>query len=122
MIHFKIEDEILVVTYKEGITIDLENAVKIIEERKRIQNGKATPLLIYISNVTATSKMVRSFMANEGYEDVLCVAFVVKNESDNIYFNYFLSVDVPPVVPTRIFLDEHEAKAWLKLTVKDLLS
>lgn len=108
----RIEDGIFIASYPKGMNLDLDAAKRVVSERLVMQGGRSYPLVIHINGLIASSKEVRTFMADEGIRGVSLGAFVVEKKYEEMLVNLFLSIDVPKV-PTRVFDNEKDAIAWI---------
>jgi hypothetical protein len=66
-----------------------------------------------MKGLKSVSKDAREYLANEGTALVKAGALVISSLLTEMIGNIFLSVNKPKV-PTRLFLDEATAIAWLK--------
>jgi hypothetical protein len=108
-----VEDGILFFVYKEGVTIDLAAAKKIIEERIAFQREVAYPLLTDITGVRHFEQPARNFFATEGTKLIKCVAVIANSLSSKLKGEFYASVN-KPLVPTRVFVDRDSALEYLK--------
>ena len=108
-----VEDGILFFVYKDGISIDLTAAKKIIKERIAFQRGVAYPLFTDITGVKYFEQPARNFFATEGTKLIKCVAVIANSVSSKLMGEFYASVN-KPLVPTRVFADRHSAIEYLK--------
>ncbi|OFY83479.1 MAG: hypothetical protein A3F72_06010 [Bacteroidetes bacterium RIFCSPLOWO2_12_FULL_35_15] len=112
-ITFELEDGILIGVGKCTF-IDLDLSVKITNDRLEIQKGKIYPLLSNIKSLKNTTKEARDFMASEkGCEGVIAAAVLINSSVGSMIGNFFIFIN-KPLVPTKLFTNEEEAKKWLK--------
>ncbi|GAA3573376.1 hypothetical protein [Snuella lapsa] len=109
---YSIDDGIMHITYKTGVYIDLNAAVKIVEDRLSLQNDRPYPVLCDIHGVKAVDKSARDYLAIEGSVLVSAVAFIVKPPVSTWLSEFYLTAN-KPAVPTRAFTEPTEAKRFL---------
>lgn len=109
---YKLADDILYIRYHIGITIDYDAALKIVEDRLILQEGKSFPVLCDIRGVKDINKSARDYLAIEGSLFVKAVAFIVENPLSGIMTKFYLKASKPPI-PTKAFLTIEEANEFL---------
>lgn len=114
---FKLENGIVIGVFQSEY-FDLSIAQKVTDYRLAFQKGKKYPLLSNIKKVSGSTKAARDFMASkEGCEGVVVAAMIIDSPIGSMIGNFFISIS-RPLVPTKIFTDETEAKNWLAGFVK----
>lgn len=109
---FELKESIVVGVLKSE-TMDLNVANRITQFRLDFQNGNAYPMLSNILAVKNSTKEARDFLASEkGCEGVIAAAILIGSYTTSMIGNFFLRVN-KPVVPTKLFTCEEEAKKWL---------
>lgn len=112
IITFELDNGILIGTGKESF-IDLNIVQKIVSDRLEVQKGEIYPLLINMKGVKNTTQEARSFLASEhGCKGVSAAAILVDSALGCMIGNFFILVN-KPLVPTKLFTYEAEAKKWL---------
>ncbi len=109
---YSIDDGIVYIIYKEGISLDLNAAVKVVEDRLAFQNDKFYPVLCDIHGVKEVDKSARDYLAVEGSLLITSVAFIVKPPVSSWLSEFYLLTSKPPV-PTKAFTELLEAKKFL---------
>ncbi len=100
--------------FKEGVEIDVEDTLEILEARKKLLNGKKGPILADIRRLKSTTKAARdSGRHEEGARITTAFGILVGSPVSRMIGALFLRV-VKPIYPTRLFTDEKEALEWLK--------
>jgi hypothetical protein len=110
---FTIQDGILFIAYKNGITLNLEVAQRVVSDRIRFQNEKKFVVLCDIRGIVHSEKAGRDYLAHSGSVLVKAVALLVHENVLSSMTAFYLEVS-RPVVPTKIFTDEVIALAYLK--------
>lgn len=110
---FHIKDGILYYRYKPADNIDLEAAKIIVRDRLQVQNGRSYPALCYLEAVKNIEKDARDYLAVEGSQLLKAVSIIVASTAKIIMTNFYLSVN-KPLVPTKMFSNEKDAKEYLK--------
>ncbi len=116
-ITFELENGILIGTGKSPF-LDIHVAIKITNYRLEIQKGKSNPILSNIKMTKNSTKEARDFLASEkGCKGVIAAAILINSDVTSMIANFFMRIS-RPIVPTKIFTDEAEAKTWLSQYVK----
>ncbi len=111
-ITFKIVEGILIGNWKAE-SIDLPLVHKIINYRLKIQDGKSYPLLTNIKSVKESTKAARDYLASkEGCQGVSKAAIIISSPVSKMIANFFILAS-HPLIPTKMFTNEAEAKRWL---------
>ncbi|RDY57827.1 hypothetical protein [Flagellimonas nanhaiensis] len=105
-------DGIVCITYKNGISINLDAAVKIVEDRLLFQEGDPFPVLCDIRGVREVDKSARDYLAMEGSLLIKAVAFIVEPPLSEILSKFYLKTSNPPI-PTELFTENSEAMNFL---------
>ena len=115
------EGDIATYWFDDGILISLsksprrtvENIKANVELVKRITNNKPVPLLIYLSNSPVPDKETRKYSTEQLPVIYSAMAMVSKPGLSKFIMNILFSLKKPPI-PMRSFIDDKEAKEWLK--------
>lgn len=111
--YFALKEDILFITYKSNLTLNLKVAQLVVTDRIRFQNEKAYLVLCDIRGIVHSEKAGRDYLAHTGSLLIKAVSLLV-NESVLLYMTtFYLQVSRPPV-PTQIFTNEVGALAYLK--------
>ncbi len=111
---FLIEDNVLVVNYKEGLHITYEIAEQIVRDRLTFTKGKKMPVIINSHGVISIDKPAREFLASEnGTVGLLATAIIVDSDYTRLLGNFFLIVNKTKI-PVRIFSDIPRSVKWLQ--------
>lgn len=110
---FWIENGILFFVYKNGIAIDLPTVIKIVEDRLKLQQGKALLNFSDIRGVKSVDKVARNYLAREGSVLIKAVALLVDNPLNNALSKFYVKANTPPI-PTQMFTEREEALAFLE--------
>ncbi|MDE3741154.1 hypothetical protein [Maribacter polysaccharolyticus] len=109
---YHIQDGILYIVYKSGVTIDLPAALRIVEDRLKLQEGLSYKVLCDIRGLYAVDKSARDYLAIEGSVLVIVVAYVVEPTISKALSAFYLRISNPPI-PSRVFFDIEAAKLFL---------
>lgn len=120
-VNLRIEDSILVGTYKKDLHIDLDIAKQIVQCRLAFTRGKKMPSLIISQGVVSMDKPAREYLAsNEAVEGLAASAIIVNSPFSSLLGNFFLKVNKTKI-PVKIFSDIPKAEKWLrKFIVNDI--
>jgi hypothetical protein len=108
-----IEKEILFVVYKNDVSIDLPGAIKVVEDRLFLQQGKAFLVFCDTRGVKSSEKAARNYLALEGSILIKAVALLVNNPLSNIISGFYIKTS-NPIISTEVFTDDAEALAFLR--------
>jgi hypothetical protein len=94
--------------------LELDDAKENIEAIKQFGNGKPIPVLVDIRESKGGSKESRAYFASEetGKIQSAC-ALIVSSPLSRLIGNFFIGLNKTKF-PTKLFLKEDEAVAWLK--------
>ncbi len=110
----KIENGILVGTYKNDVHITLEMAKDIVQSRLLLTEKKTIPCLIMSNGVVSMDKSAREFLASEqGTVALNASAIFVKSAFSCFLGNFFIKVN-KTTIPVRLFTEVVKAKQWLE--------
>lgn len=113
----ELENGIVIATWKSAF-VDLNIAQQAVEYRIDSTNHITYPVLANITPVKNSTKEARDFLASEkGCEGIKILAILVNSPITSMIGNFFFRIS-KPLVPTKIFTDEIEAKKWLKQYIK----
>jgi hypothetical protein len=117
----ELENEIIVGIFKSE-HIDLETAQRLAEYRIEATEGKLYPTIVNIKAVKSSTKAARDFFASEqGCKGIVAVAMIIDSPLGSMIGNFFVSIS-RPLVPTKIFTNEDDAKKWLVQYVKKVVN
>jgi hypothetical protein len=108
-----IENGIASLKFKNGMSVDLAEAVELVKLRLKLQKGKTYPILIDLNNIQFGTFKAREYMAKEGLVGISAGAFLVTNNVEKLVLNFFLKLNKPNL-PTRTFYKERDALTWLE--------
>lgn len=96
LVSFRIEKDILHVTYKENVTIFLKQAMEIVSQRLAFQQGKAYLILCNIKGVRGIGKDARAYLALEGSVLIKALALVYMAPLSEILSKVYIQ-ESPPI-------------------------
>lgn len=107
------DDGILVQEYLDGAEVALDDARENLAAFHALSRGERVRLLGRIDGLKSASSETRTFGASEEYAEPLrAIAIVTIKPIPRMIGNFWMKVS-KPVIPTRIFAEEAEARAWL---------
>lgn len=109
---YHIHGGILYINYKDQISIDLTAAVRIVEDRLRIQEGLSYNVICDIRGLREVDKSARDYLAIEGSTLVKSVAYIVETNVSKALSQFYLRISKPPI-PSKIFTTLADAKAFV---------
>ncbi|MCM4167371.1 hypothetical protein KCTC52924_02953 [Arenibacter antarcticus] len=107
-----IENGILYFTYKENVVIRLEEVIRIVADRLKLQQGKPFPILCNTIGIKTMEKDARLYFATEGSKLTIAVALISDNPLSQILTNMYV-VGGLPSAPTKIVANEKEGLEFL---------
>lgn len=108
-----IEKEILFVVYKNDVSVDLAGAIKVVEDRLFLQQGKAFLVFCDMRGVKSAEKAARNYLALEGSVLIKAVALLVNNPISYTISGFYIKTS-KPTISTKVFTDDDEALAFLR--------
>ena len=112
-VHYEMNEELLVCTYRKGLKINLEIAQEIVNDRLAFTRARSLPALINCHGVVSVTKEARDFLASEnGSRGITAGAIVLNSPVGSVIANFFLSV-TKPTIPARTFTKTETAMKWL---------
>ncbi|MGH2642482.1 MAG: hypothetical protein ACRDE2_00915 [Chitinophagaceae bacterium] len=112
-VHFALNDQLLIATFKKGLHINLDAAREIVHSRLEFTENKTVSVLILNQGVACMDKEARDYLSSEeGTRNLKAVAMVLRSTFGSMLGNFFLSVNKPEM-PVRIFSNEKPAMKWL---------
>jgi hypothetical protein len=112
--HIYFENDILYISFKKDVIVELDHINEIIDIRKEIQQGEKTLTIVNSGKLWRVEKEARKKAASdEMIQHNIALALIAKSLPLRIISNFYINVDKPNV-PTKMFNSEKEAIAWLK--------
>lgn len=97
---------------------DLETVQRLVEYRLNATKRKAYPTIANIITIKKITKEARDFLASkEGCAGITVFAILINSPIGSMIGNFWMRIN-KPLVPTRIFTKEEDAKKWLKQYIK----
>ncbi|MDD7888264.1 hypothetical protein [Flavivirga sp. 57AJ16] len=107
-----IEKDILFIVYKKGISLDRSAAIKVVEDRLAIQQGRAFLIFCDVRGIKSANKDARSYFAVEGSVLIKAVAFLSNSPLDNTLSDFFIKINNPTITP-KLFSKKEDAIEFL---------
>ncbi|PHS51026.1 MAG: hypothetical protein COB01_11460 [Lutibacter sp.] len=107
-----IENDILFFIYKNGVVIDQSVAMKVVEDRLLLQQGKAFLIFCDMTGVKSIDKAARNYLAKEGSVLINAVALLVNDPLTIVLSGFYIKTSKPPIM-TQVFTEEEAALAFL---------
>jgi hypothetical protein len=113
-------DGIIQVTFKEGITLDLDLQIRLHEKYSEICKGKRLPFLYNaMDHVTVTKEAKEYAIKIEDTTPVKASAILVNNLAYKLIAEFYQRINKPRK-PYKIFRKQEDAVQWLKQFLTDL--
>lgn len=110
---YKLEDDILLIIYSDGVSIDLKAAVQVVEDRLLLQQGERMLVICDIRGIKEINKSARDYLALEGSVLIEAVGIIVAPPVSEILSTFYLRTSKPPI-PNESFHSIEEAKIFLR--------
>lgn len=108
------DDGIMHICFKKDSIVELEHIEEIIEVRRGLQQGERTLTLVDTGKLWRVEKDARQKAASSNMiNQNIALAIIAKTLANRLIANFYMKVDKPNV-PTKMFNNYEEAKAWLK--------
>lgn len=109
-----IKDGIIYAAYVKNIIVDLEVSKRILEQRNKISEGRAYPILGNAKMVKYWTKEARDFHSSEEYGKLAkAVGLVFDSPVLSIFLNFYIRFHKTRF-PIKAFTNEEEAVLWLE--------
>jgi hypothetical protein len=113
-----LDNGIIRVQFKDGSEISAKESAIICEHIWELAEYKNALVLMIAGNNTEFDESARTFSAGpEGTKFTLADAIVVNSLAHKLIANFYLKIN-KPLVPTRVFSNEHDAEKWLLSFIK----
>ena len=113
-VHYELQDDLLICTYKKGSRLNLDKAKEIVKTRLEFVDYKPTVLLVYNQGVVSMDKKAREYLSTgDGVKGVVAAAIVVASPFTSFMANFFVSVNKPKM-PVRVFSNANDSLKWLQ--------
>jgi len=114
LVHLRIKDNILIVSYRKNLIINLDVAQKIVLQRQSFTRGQKMPAIIFSQGVTSIDKPAREYLASKkGTEGLSASAIIVNSPFSRLLGNFFLMVNKTSI-PVKLFSNISQAEKWLQ--------
>ena len=112
-VHFELQDDLLICTYKKGLKLNLDMAKEIVTARLEFINYQPRLVLVYNQGVVSMDKKARDYLSSDiGVSGAIAGAIVLDTPFGSFLGNFYLSV-TKPKIPLRIFSKTEAALQWL---------
>lgn len=111
-------DNILMVSCREELEIDIDVVQEMTRLRKEISQGESCIACFDARNVRSISKEAREYASsNEGQEDVKAMAVLTDSHFTKLLSNFLIKIDFKKndsKMPIKLFTTKEDALSWLK--------
>lgn len=113
-VHYELQEDMLIGTYKKGLKITLEIAKEVVKTRLEFIDYKPKLTLALNQGVISMDKKARDYLSSdEGVRGTIAGAIVLDTPFGSFLGNFYLSV-TKPKIPLRIFSKKETAVKWLQ--------
>ncbi len=109
---YRLVNDILYFDYKESVVVHLEEAIKIVDDRLKFQEGQSYPILCNTLGIKSMDKEARWYLATEGSQLAIAVALIGGTPLSRLLSDMYI-LDSTPSVPTKIVANEEEGLDFL---------
>lgn len=108
------ENGIVYGKYKPGVSLDLDGAKKVVEDRTIVFNKVTKPLFIDFTNLINVDTKAREYLSHKNnIQYISAGAFLLGNILNRLVFSVFAKIN-QPAFPTKAFTDKSSAIEWLE--------
>ncbi|TNE48409.1 MAG: hypothetical protein EP343_16235 [Deltaproteobacteria bacterium] len=109
-----LSDEGFTVLEFKPIEVTLEMAMENIRTHDMLSRSKRIPMLIYAAELKAISREARVYSSGaEANDSILALAIMINSPVAKVLGGLYLRVN-KPIFPTKLFVTDDAAIAWLK--------
>lgn len=77
-VHYELQSNLLIATYKKGLKVSLDMAKEIVNARLELTNHKPLLVIVYNQGVVSMDKKARDYLSsNEGVKGIIAAAIVL---------------------------------------------
>jgi hypothetical protein len=107
------EGALLHCRFKDGAEVDLADARENLEVTGRLGGGRRLAVLVDLRPIKSQTAEARAHFAGPAAAQVACaVALLIGSPLSQVLGNFFMRFN-RPMSPTRLFVSEEAARAWL---------
>lgn len=110
---YMLKDQIVHITYKKGVEIDLKASKQIVRDRLEFQEERPYPVLCDIRHLRRVDKPARDFLAIQGSLLVTALAIIIEPPVTDAMTQFYLRTNNPDV-PTDSFSETAKAIGYLE--------
>ena len=110
---YRFDADGILYSYSKNPKRTVKNISENIELVKKITANKKVPLLIYLSDSPVPDKATRKFSTEQLPNVYTAMAMVSKPGLSRLIMKILFALKPPPI-PVKSFIDDSEAKEWLK--------
>ncbi len=113
---FEIVNNVCYMTYKDELKITLDNAKRIVSDRKKFTEGKNYAGIIFMTGLTSINREARMYLSSdEAITGINACAVVSDSGFNNFLANFFLRISFnKPKMPVKLFTSKAKALKWLE--------
>ena len=109
---FWIDKDGILHSISKNVPRTLDNTKQLMEFARAILHGNRAYMLADFSNAGSLERPARDYIKKEAKSFYNALAVVTKSSLVRL-MGTFISILIPPTIPTRIFTSEKEARKWL---------
>ena len=110
---YRFDEDGILYSYSKNPKRTVKNISENIDLVKKITANKKVPLLIYLSDSPVPDKATRKFSTEQLPNVYTAMAMVSKPGLSRLIMKILFALKPPPI-PIKSFIDDSEAKEWLK--------
>ena len=110
---YRFDEDGILYSYSKNPKRTVKNISENIDLVKKITANKKVPLLIYLSDSPVPDKATRKFSTEQLPNVYTAMAMVSKPGLSRLIMKILFALKPPPI-PVKSFIDDSEAKEWLK--------
>lgn len=111
-----IDNGIIYGIYNKDLTIDLDAAKSVTNDRKKVSEFSSKPMFVDGTTVKSITKEARDFFGSEEGSELLSASAIYTNSRLSAFLaNFFIKVNLTKTkVPVKLFTDKDKAIQWLE--------
>jgi len=113
----KINDNVIMTTYKTSVVVEVEDAMKVDEAYSDLSEGRRVFSIVNVAGIhSSMTNEAQAFLSKDAkmVPNIVAAGIVVTNLPIRILARFFISKHKPPY-PTKIFASTNEALRWFDL-------
>lgn len=113
VVTLELDEQVCVYSWDVGTTVTAPLAREALDAQVRLLAGRRWPVLVRMAGMRSMDRDARAVFTQGPAEVTSRVAMLAQSPVQRVIANFFLGLSRNLHVPTRMFDDEQDARAWL---------